>query len=62
GHVAAMARKYGVGLVLNTDAHSPEDIITDEFALKVALGAGITGVEFERMKENARVLFEKALS
>lgn len=61
GHVAAMARKYGVGLVLNTDAHSPEDIITDEFALKVALGAGITEVEFERMKENARVLFEKAL-
>ncbi|MFZ3073489.1 MAG: histidinol phosphate phosphatase domain-containing protein [Thermodesulfobacteriota bacterium] len=61
GHVAAMAGKYGVGLVLNTDAHSPEDLITDEFALNIALGAGLTEAEFERMRENARILFEKAL-
>src|SRR5574340_1680394 len=38
GHVAAAAKKHGVSLVLNTDAHAPGDLITDETALNVALG------------------------
>ena len=42
GHVARLALDIGATLVLNTDAHTPENLITDENALKIALGAGLT--------------------
>jgi putative hydrolase len=54
GHVARMARKFGVPLVLNTDSHSPDDLITREKALKVALGAGLGPDEFEEMLQESR--------
>jgi len=41
GHVAKVALEVGANLVLNTDAHSPGDIILYETAHKLALGAGI---------------------
>ena len=41
GHVARVALEVGANLVLNTDAHSPGDIIPYETAHKLALGAGI---------------------
>ena len=42
GHVARLALDVGATLVLNTDAHTPENLITDETALKIAIGAGLT--------------------
>jgi len=42
GHVARLALEIGATLVLNTDTHAPENLITDETALKIALGAGLT--------------------
>jgi histidinol phosphatase-like PHP family hydrolase len=42
GHVARLALDVGATLVLNTDAHTPENLITNEAALKIALGAGLT--------------------
>jgi histidinol phosphatase-like PHP family hydrolase len=42
GHVARLALDIGATLVLNTDAHAPENLITNENALKIALGAGLT--------------------
>ena len=54
GHVARMARKFGVPLVLNTDSHSPDDLIPREKALKVALGAGLGQDDFEGMLQNSR--------
>jgi histidinol phosphatase-like PHP family hydrolase len=42
GHVARLALDIGATLVLNTDAHTPENLITYENALKIALGAGLT--------------------
>lgn len=51
GHVARMAEKYGVELVLNTDSHSPADFITKEFAIKVLKGAGVE--DFERVFRNS---------
>ena len=42
GHVARLALDVGATLVLNTDTHTPENLITDESALKIALGAGLT--------------------
>jgi putative hydrolase len=41
GHVVKVAQAAGARLVLNSDAHEPGDLLTREFALKVALGAGL---------------------
>jgi histidinol phosphatase-like PHP family hydrolase len=56
-----MAKHYGVGIIINTDANEPDELITEEEALKVALGAGLTEADFEEVKENARKLLEKVL-
>lgn len=42
GHVARLAREAGAKLLVNTDAHSPSDLSTMEFANKVGRGAGMT--------------------
>ena len=42
GHVARLALEIGATLVVNTDTHAPENLITDEDALKIAMGAGLT--------------------
>ena len=41
GHVAKNALKVGANLLVNTDLHSPEDFISQEFAFKVALASGL---------------------
>jgi histidinol phosphatase-like PHP family hydrolase len=53
GHVAHLAQKAGTPLVLNTDTHLPEDLISREKALKVALGAGLGSNDFEQMLGNS---------
>lgn len=59
GHVAALGKKHGARMLLNTDSHSPGDLISDERALKVALGAGLDNTDFRRMTENAEKLVKK---
>jgi len=46
GHVAALARRFGAKLVINNDAHAPEDLVGQERRKKVALGAGLTHEEY----------------
>lgn len=41
GHVARLALEVGAELVLNTDAHEPGDLIGDDMARTVLLGAGV---------------------
>jgi putative hydrolase len=53
GHVAALARKVGVRLVIDTDSHSPSDLITDEDAKRVVMGAGLSEEDFTFMQGNA---------
>jgi histidinol phosphatase-like PHP family hydrolase len=53
GHVARMAKKTGAGMVINTDAHSPGDLIDAAFALAVARGAGLTEEDYDQMQQNA---------
>ncbi|WP_297445638.1 histidinol phosphate phosphatase domain-containing protein [Desulfurobacterium sp.] len=48
GYVVRVGREVGVRFVINTDAHSPSDLIDRTFALKVGLGAGLTLQEVER--------------
>ena len=56
GHVAKLARKNGAELVLNTDAHEPSDLITEQQARQIVLGAGLSQDDFERMQKNAESL------
>ena len=41
GHVANIAKEVGCDLVINTDTHSPDDLITFERSIEIALGAGL---------------------
>lgn len=41
GHVASVAREAKAKLLVNTDAHAPEDLSTMAFATTVARGAGM---------------------
>jgi histidinol phosphatase-like PHP family hydrolase len=56
GHVALMAKRHDNTLVLSTDAHAPGDLVSVEFARKVAMGAGI--YDFKGLVDNAKELIE----
>ena len=53
GHIAKLAGKIGAKLVINTDAHDPNDLIDKSMAQRIVCGAGLTGNDFEMMQENA---------
>ncbi len=59
GHVAALAKKHGTKLVINTDSHAPGDLVDSVFARNVVLGAGLSGQDFEVMQENARCFLQR---
>lgn len=61
GYVAKEAMKFGVPLCINTDAHSPSDLITMEMAIKILHASGIEGNRIDMIFENAKALVEKAL-
>jgi len=56
GHVVSVARRCGARLLLNTDSHSPDDLITKEQARRIAEGAGMSSEEIDGMIRNAEVL------
>jgi len=56
GHVVKIARMAGAKLVLNTDSHTPENLITKDFAKDVLLGAGLDKKEIERVFKNSEEL------
>lgn len=41
GHVARTAQEVGAKLLVNTDAHSPSDIVAPDRMQKIAMGAGL---------------------
>ncbi|HKM09268.1 MAG TPA: histidinol phosphate phosphatase domain-containing protein [Candidatus Methanomethylophilaceae archaeon] len=42
GYVASVARRIGAKMVVNSDTHSPNDLLTEQDAINVSLGAGLT--------------------
>jgi histidinol phosphatase-like PHP family hydrolase len=56
GHVAKLAGKHGAELVLNSDAHEPSDLITEQQAREIVLGAGLSQDDFDHMQKNAESL------
>lgn len=60
-HVGTLAKEKGAKLIFNTDAHEPEDLITDQEALEVIKRAGMAKEDLELMFENARSLIRKSI-
>ncbi len=49
GHVAKLALEVGANLVMDTDTHAPEDLISYETASNILKGAGIPDKEFKKI-------------
>ncbi|MBI3991551.1 MAG: histidinol phosphate phosphatase domain-containing protein [Candidatus Omnitrophica bacterium] len=59
GHVVRMARQAKAKLLLNNDAHEPDDLVSEEMAEKIARGAGMSSYEVEALKKEARSLLKR---
>jgi histidinol phosphatase-like PHP family hydrolase len=61
GYVARLAKEFGAKLVFNSDAHSPHDLMTRQFAQMVAQGSGLGKNALEEMLGNSRDLISKCI-
>lgn len=57
GHIARIGDEAGCKLVINTDAHSPSDLIDKTMAERILIGAGIKDIK--KVFENSRKLVKK---
>lgn len=62
GHVVTTAKAAEASLILDSDAHAPEDLMTREYATKVARGAGLTAHEANLLLDESPLNFVKGLS
>jgi histidinol phosphatase-like PHP family hydrolase len=62
GHVAKIAAATGAKLVIDTDTHEPNDLVTDEQARNILLGAGISADAIPTIFRHSRDLASKALA
>jgi len=62
GHVAKIANETGAQLVIDTDTHEPGDLVTDELARNILLGAGISPDAIALIFQNSKKLAEKAIT
>jgi putative hydrolase len=61
GYVAKEAMRFGVPLCINTDAHSPSDLITKEYAVRILRGSGIEENRIDSIFENSKAILDKVL-
>lgn len=60
GHVANVCREVGNKMIINTDTHSPDNIITFKKSKIIGLGAGLNESEVEKaIVDNPRELIER---
>jgi histidinol phosphatase-like PHP family hydrolase len=59
GHVAKTALEVGASLIVNTDAHSPGDLITTQQARRIALGAGLSETAFQNLSADVEALAQR---
>jgi histidinol phosphatase-like PHP family hydrolase len=62
GHVAKIAGETGARLVIDTDTHEPGDLITDEQAQNILLGAGLSREKIGEIFGNSRELVARAIA
>jgi histidinol phosphatase-like PHP family hydrolase len=56
GHVVRMAKQAGAMMVVDTDTHSPDDLIDSERAVQIAFGAGLTFEEAQRIVQHHAIV------
>jgi histidinol phosphatase-like PHP family hydrolase len=59
GWVARKAIEFGCGIVLNSDAHSPSDLLSYDDAKAICKGSGLE--DFEEILKNSRSLMDRKL-
>ena len=60
GHVVKMAKAARARMIMDSDAHAPGDLLTREFAMSVARGAGLDDDEAHALlDESPRLLLSK---
>lgn len=59
GHVARMALAAGARLVIDSDSHAPEDLVTREQAEAIAQGAGLTGADVRQLFTTAAQIVDR---
>ncbi|MHC1597204.1 MAG: histidinol phosphate phosphatase domain-containing protein [Methermicoccaceae archaeon] len=63
GHVARIAQSAKARMVVDTDSHAPEDLVSAEFARKVAMGAGLDEQQaYEATQKNPMKIVEEKLA
>ena len=62
GHVAQLAHKTGAPLVLNSDAHTPDDIWPVARLHELVAGAGLTAEDYQTMIKHAEHIVERCLT
>lgn len=61
GHVAKSALAAGAAMVVNTDAHSPSDLISIDAARGILLGAGLEAGQIDKCFDASRAIVKRAL-
>jgi len=61
GHVVKTASEAGASIILDSDAHEPEDLMTREYAEKVALGSGLNLNRTRDLLDKAPIFLLKRL-
>lgn len=61
GHIVRLWYEYGFPIILNTDTHSPEDLIDDEFAKKIIISAGVKVADVNNVIQNSYKLAQSKL-
>ena len=59
GHVARGALRYSIPLCVNTDTHSPGDLISRQYAARVLRAAGIDEPHIASIFEHSKAIAEK---
>ena len=59
GHVARLAKDIGARLVLNSDAHRISDLMTRQFAHRVARGSGLGDDALDELLANSKSLVDR---
>lgn len=60
-HIAERALKLGAKMILNTDSHAPDDIISPDQLRNVALGAGLTSKQIDKIYQSVGNFCKKLL-
>jgi putative hydrolase len=60
GHVVKIALEAGASLVIDTDTHEPGDLVEDEQARNILLGAGLNADQASIVFQNSKELATKA--